>query len=238
MRLGTLSRREVLKRAGAVVGAMTLPTIVPGSIFGQNAPSNRVNLAAIGVGGRGTGNCQRSLPAAGGRAPRGGRRLPQEPPRSVSPKMANDHYKAKVCTPYRDFRDVLARKDVDGVVISTPDHWHVPLAVFAAQAGKDMYVEKPLGVAMAWAWKLREEVAKHKVVFQYGTQQRGDQRQFRRACELVRNGYIGDDPARRRLVARHVVASSARLRSRPTARPGRSTFPPTWIMKCGSARRR
>ena len=55
-----------------------------------------------------------------------------------------------------------------------------------------MYVEKPLGVAMAWAWKLREEVAKNKVVFQYGTQQRGDQRQFRRACELVRNGYIGE----------------------------------------------
>ena len=87
---------------------------------------------------------------------------------------------------------MLARKDVDGVVISTPDHWHVPLAVYAARAGKDMYVEKPLGVALAWAWKLREEVARHKVVFQYGTQQRGDQRQFRRACELVRNGYIGE----------------------------------------------
>jgi predicted dehydrogenase len=58
-------------------------------------------------------------------------------------------------------------------------------------AGKDMYVEKPLGVALAWAWKLRAAVAARKVVFQYGTQQRGDQRQFRRACELVRNGYIG-----------------------------------------------
>ena len=86
---------------------------------------------------------------------------------------------------------MLARKDVDGVIVSTPDHWHVPLAVYAARAGEDMYVEKPLGVAMAWAWKLREEVAKHQVVFQYGTQQRGDQRQFRRACELVRNGYVG-----------------------------------------------
>ena len=84
------------------------------------------------------------------------------------------------------------RKDVDGLVISTPDHWHVPLAVYAAQAGKDMYVEKPLGVAMAWAWKLREEVERHKVVFQYGTQQRGCQPQFRRACELVRNGHLGE----------------------------------------------
>jgi predicted dehydrogenase len=76
--------------------------------------------------------------------------------------------------------------------VSTPDHWHVPVAFYAAQAGKDMYVEKPLGVALGWAWKLREEVANRKVVFQYGTQQRGDQKQFRRACELVRNGHIGE----------------------------------------------
>ncbi|MGA2258674.1 MAG: Gfo/Idh/MocA family oxidoreductase [Thermoguttaceae bacterium] len=186
-----LSRREMLKRAGAALGALSLPTIVPHSVFGQNAPSNRVSLAAIGVGGRGTDDC-------------GGSFLPLENVRFVAAvdcrksrregftKMVNDHYRANVCTAYRDFRDVLARKDVDGVVISTPDHWHVPLAVYAAQAGKDMYVEKPLGVAMAWAWKLREEVARNKVVFQYGTQQRGDQRQFRRACELVRNGYLGE----------------------------------------------
>ena len=102
--------------------------------------------------------------------------------REAFARMADNHYRGKICTAYPDFRDVLARKDVNGVVVSTPDHWHVPVAVYAARAGKDMYVEKPLGVAMAWAWKLREEVAKHKVVFQYGTQQRGDQRQFRRAC--------------------------------------------------------
>jgi predicted dehydrogenase len=107
-------------------------------------------------------------------------------------QMVNNRYQASICKPYGDFRDVLIRKDVDGVVVSTPDHWHVPLAVYAARAGKDMYVEKPLGVALAWEWKLREEVARNKVVFQYGTQQRGDQRQFRRACELVRNGYVGE----------------------------------------------
>ena len=75
-----------------------------------------------------------------------------------------------------------------------------------------MYVEKPLGVAMAWAWKLREEVAKNKVVFQYGTQQRGDQRQFRRACELVRNGYIGEIQRVDVWCARHVVAVQRGLR--------------------------
>jgi predicted dehydrogenase len=89
-----------------------------------------------------------------------------------------------------DWREVLARKDIDGVVISTPDHWHVPLAYYAAKARKDMYVEKPLGVAMAWAWKLREAVAANKVIFQYGTQQRSSG-EFTRAVELVRNGYIG-----------------------------------------------
>ncbi|MEI8371597.1 MAG: Gfo/Idh/MocA family oxidoreductase [Planctomycetota bacterium] len=190
MRHPTVSRREVLKRAAAAAGAMALPMIVPGSVFGENAPSNRLNLAGIGVGGRGTFDCR-------------SRFLPLEDVRFVAcadcrqnrrdafVKMANDRYQGKVCTAYRDFRDVLARKDVDGVVVSTPDHWHVPVAVYAAQAGKDMYVEKPLGIAMAWEWKLREAVAKHKCVFQYGTQQRGDQKQFRRACELVRNGYIG-----------------------------------------------
>ena len=74
---------------------------------------------------------------------------------------------------------------------ATPDHWHVPIAYFAAKASKDMYVEKPLSVAMSWSWKLREMVSANKRIFQYGTQQRGDQPQFRRAVELVRNGYIG-----------------------------------------------
>lgn len=190
MHFHVLSRRELLKKAAAAVATVSVPTIVASSVFGQNAPSNRVSLAAIGVGSRGTADCKSAF-------------LPLEDVRLVAAvdcrksrreafaKMANNQYKGSVCKPYRDFREVLARKDIDGVIISTPDHWHVPLAVYAARAGKDMYVEKPLGVAMAWAWKLRDEVAKNHVVFQYGTQQRGDQRQFRRACELVRNGYIG-----------------------------------------------
>ena len=191
MPLQTLSRRRFLNRFAVGAAAMSLPSIVPSTVFGRSAPSNRVHLAAIGCGGRGTSDCQGSF-------------LPLEDVRFVAAadcrrsrreafaRMANDRYQGKVCAAYGDFRDVLARRDVDGVVVSTPDHWHVPVAVCAARAGKNMYVEKPLGVAMAWAWKLREEVAKQKVVFQYGTQQRGDQRQFRHACELVRNGYLGE----------------------------------------------
>ena len=117
---------------------------------------------------------------------------------------ANEHYGGKVCEPMADWREVLARKDIDGVVISTPDHWHVPLAYHAALAGKDMYVEKPLGVAMAWAWKLRDAAARKKVVFQYGTQQRSSG-EFTRAVELVRNGYIGK--------IKHVDAWCSDLRS-------------------------
>ncbi len=92
---------------------------------------------------------------------------------------------------YGDFRELLADKEIDGVVIATPDHWHVPLGMYAVAAGKDVYIEKPLGVAMRWAWKLRELINKKKAVFQYGTQQRSSQN-FRFACELVRNGYIGE----------------------------------------------
>lgn len=185
------SRRHFLKSAALTTTALAFPSIVPSSVFGQDAPSNRVNLAAIGTGGRGTDNCRHSF-------------LPLKDVRIVAAvdcyrnrreafaRMCNDAYGGDVCRTYRDFREVLARGDVDGVIVSTPDHWHVPLAYYAAQAKKDMYVEKPLGVAMKWSWKLREVVGRNKLVFQYGTQQRGDQPQFRRACELVRNGYVGD----------------------------------------------
>lgn len=70
------------------------------------------------------------------------------------------------------------------------DQWHVPMAIAAIRAGKDVYVEKPLGTSMTWAWKLREEAAERDVVFQYGTQQRS-MRQYQQTVDLVRNGYIG-----------------------------------------------
>jgi len=191
MRTNHLTRRDVLKGTAMAAGAMAFPAIVPSSVFGQDAPSNRVNLALLGSGSRGTDNCQYSfLPQADVRivAACDCRKSRRE---SVA-KMFNDHYKAGVCKPYADFREVLSRPDVDACVIATADHWHVPLAYYAAKAKKDIYVEKPLSVSMTWAWKLRELCRKNGTVFQYGTQQRGDQAQFRRACELAMNGYIGD----------------------------------------------
>jgi predicted dehydrogenase len=181
-----ISRREFI-RSAAVLAA---PVIVPSTVFGRYAPSNRINLAAIGVGNRGASNVWQDFVET------------QEDVRLVAAcdcfsgrregfaAKVNEFYGSKVCAPMADWREVLARKDVDGVVISTPDHWHVPLAYYAAKAKKDMYVEKPLGVAMAWAWKLREVIAANKLIFQYGTQQRSSG-EFTRAVELVRNGYIG-----------------------------------------------
>lgn len=186
MNAHNLTRRTFLKTTAAIA----IPSVVPASVFGQNAPSNRVNIAAIGVGGRGTANVMHGFV----RSQSDVRVIVAcdcfKSRREKFATEANKVYNAKVCEPMADWRQVLARDDVDGVVISTPDHWHVPLAYHAALAKKDMYVEKPLSLAMAWAWKLREAVAKNDVIFQYGTQQRSEE-SFTRCVELVRNGYIG-----------------------------------------------
>lgn len=89
-----------------------------------------------------------------------------------------------------DFRELLTRDDIDGVLISTPDHWHGVMAVAAANAGKDMYVQKPLTYTIGEGKQLVKGVRRNEVVMQTGSQQRSDRR-FRRACELVRNGFIG-----------------------------------------------
>jgi predicted dehydrogenase len=98
----------------------------------------------------------------------------------------------KGCAVYNDFRDLLRRKDLDAVVIATPDHWHAIPCVAAANAGKHIYCEKPLTLAIAQGRKIVEAVKKHKVVFQTGSQQRSEfGGKFRLAVELIRNGRIG-----------------------------------------------
>jgi predicted dehydrogenase len=186
------TRRSFLKRTGLSTASAAAALILPRRLWGASAPSNHVRLAAIGCGGRATGNVRGSflqnLPEA---------RIvascdPLKSRREGFARMVNQSYGQEVCAPVADFREVLARPDIDGVIVSTPDHWHVPIAYAAALAGKAMYVEKPLSLALTWSQKLRAVVAEKKVVFQYGTQQRGSMSQFRRACELVRNGYLGE----------------------------------------------
>jgi len=182
------TRRDFLTRtAGALAAPMILPAIAFGR-SGRPAPSERVTLGHIGVGGRGS-DLLRSFLA-----------LPQAQcvaasdcfasRRAEAKRVIDERYGTKDCTMHADFRELLARDDVDAVVIATPDHWHVPIATAAIRAGKDVYVEKPLGLAVAWNRMLRETVQRYGAVFQYGTQQRSG-RNFRFACELARNGYLG-----------------------------------------------
>jgi len=195
-----LNRRSFIKKASsAAMGAIGFPYVITTNAMGNrkvSAASNRVTVGHIGVGGQGTGllrnflsvdDCQ-SVAVCDAFTDR----------RNNRAKLIDDFYADKYgkagyrgCTAYKDFRELLARDDIDAVVIATPDHWHVPIAIEAARAGKDMYVEKPLGLSLHWNKKLRETIHSFGNIFQYGTQQRSS-RNFRFACELARNQYIGE----------------------------------------------
>ena len=181
-----ITRRRFVKTAA---GAIAFPMIVPSRVLGRNAPSNRVTLASCGVGSQGAHLLRnfarvdeaQYLAVCDVRADR----------RAEAARVLNEQYGGPVVRAYEDFREVLGREDIDAVIIATPDHWHVPLANYAALAGKDVYVEKPLGVSVRWAQQLRRTARRYGTVFQYGTQQRSS-RNFRFACELLRNGYVGE----------------------------------------------
>lgn len=176
-----VTRRQVM---GGIGAAIALPTLVPSSVFGANAPSNRVTLGVIGSGGKGT-NGMRNFMSAHAQVVAicdVNRRM-----RDQAAKIAGVPESA--C--YVEFRDLLARADVDAVLIGTPDHWHVLQSIAAIRAGKDVYCEKPLSNTIAEGRALVETAQRYAAVFQHGTQLRS-MHATRLACELVRNGYIGD----------------------------------------------
>ena len=187
-----INRRQFLKRStGIATGAIAFPYLVPSSALGKAgtvAPSNRIVMGCLGVGGMGQGdmrgflNIEEVLVVAVCDV--------QEKKRQVAKGIVDEHYGNKDCALYNDFRKVINRKDIDAVVIAPQDHWHAVMAVTAARAGKDMYCEKPLGVSVAECKAIRDTVRWHGRVFQTGTQQRSD-RNFRFACELALNGYLG-----------------------------------------------
>ncbi|UCD76939.1 MAG: Gfo/Idh/MocA family oxidoreductase [Phycisphaerales bacterium] len=182
-----LTRREFIGRSA--ITAAALPTIVPSTVFGQNAPSNRVTLASCGVGSQGSYLMRNFTRLSDAQFLAVCDTFKSR--RDEAARVLNRQYGGSVVQAYEDFRNVLDRDDIDAVIIATPDHWHVPLANCAAKAGKDVYVEKPLGPVLRWAGELRRTARRYGTVFQYGTQQRSDWR-FRYACELARNGYIGE----------------------------------------------
>ncbi len=196
---GCTNRRGFLKRAtGAVLGTMSLPRIVQSSALGKAgpvAPNSRITVGCIGLGNQGLALLRGFLgkPDVQIVAVCDVHAIKREETR----KLIERHYARKQgetsyagCSSCNDFRDLIFRSDMDAVVIATPDHWHVPIAAAAVRAGKDIYLEKPIGVSIAEAQALRETVLRYGAVFQFGTQQRSDF-EFRRACELVRNGRIG-----------------------------------------------
>ena len=192
MKTNSYTRRRFLTgTAGFALSAAVLPSIVPASALGRAgsvAPSNRVVVGGIGMGPQGQGDLSGFLNQKDTQvvAVCDVKKEQLEQAR----QQVNRQYQNQDCATYEDFREVVARKDIDAFLIATPDHWHVLVALAAVRAGKDVYVEKPLGLSLAEDWALRAAVHKHKRIFQFGTQQRSS-RLFRLACELVRNGRIG-----------------------------------------------
>jgi len=212
------ARRGFLKGAAITAGAIAFPAIAPSSVFGAAAPSKRAALGHIGVGGQGGGLLQGFLGLANSQSvavcdPIKDRR--EAAARSVEKYYGSQKDRAdyKGCRAYDDFRELLASKDIDAVVIATPDHWHVPIALEAVRAGKDIYVEKPLGISIEHDKAIRAAVHSNAAIFQYGTQQRSFNQHCGFACELVRNGYIGQ------LKAIHVIAPNGETGGNPKPQP-------------------
>ncbi|MGA0557973.1 Gfo/Idh/MocA family oxidoreductase [Larkinella sp. VNQ87] len=206
-----MNRRQFLQHsalAASAVPALGFPTLVPASVFGKNAPSNRVTVGLIGTGRQGYGqNLQGAdLKAIVARIP-GLLDLADVQVTAVcdvdswrmdkakttieahyAKKAPNGTYKG--CSTHRDFREVIARKDIDAVMISTPDFWHVPMGILAAKAKKPISCEKPLSMSVHQGRALVDALKKYGVVNRTDSEFRSIRPQ-NLAVELVRNGRIG-----------------------------------------------
>lgn len=198
------SRRTFIKSAACAVAA---PTVVPRSVFGANAPSNRINVGFIGLGNQSKIDlpaflenedvqvlavCDVNAGSYGYRVP--GDFLGRQPGKQIVEKYYADKSPTgtyKGCGAYNDFRDLLSREDIDAVVITVPDHWHAVMTIAAAKAGKDIYCEKPLSLTVDDGKAMVKAVREHNRILQTGSQHRSNE-SIRRGCELVRNGRIGE----------------------------------------------
>ncbi|HWX23072.1 MAG TPA: Gfo/Idh/MocA family oxidoreductase [Candidatus Binatia bacterium] len=189
----SFTRRSFLKRA-ALAGIA--PLFLPSRIWSADtSPNNQLALGFIGMGTQNRGllggflrhNQTRVLAVCDVDTTR----------REAAKKIVETFYAGqaaktdyKECAAYSDFRELIARKDIDGVVIATPDHWHALTAIAAARSGKDIYCEKPMNHTILEGRAMVKAVRENNRVFQVGSMQRSS-REFRAACELVRNGAIG-----------------------------------------------
>ena len=201
---GKPTRRQFLKTAAS---GLCAAAVVPATVFGKNAPSNRINVGLIGCGHQ----SQRDVPSFlvhddmqmvavcdVNRSGLGYYYPDQVLGRETAQRWVNEHYAEKTsrgsyqgCDAYVDFRELLARADVDAVAVVVPDHWHALIAIAAMKADKDVYCEKPLALTIHQGRQMVKAVRKYKRIFQTGAQFRSSPN-VRRACELVRNGRLGE----------------------------------------------
>jgi predicted dehydrogenase len=194
------SRRQFLKTslAGAA-GVSLMPTIIPSSVLGADAPSNKIQIGQIGCGRIANemdmpGILKHDIARVVAVCDLDSKRL------GLAKARVEKHYAGKTGSPtaldvraFGDYRELLKDHQIDAVAISTPDHWHSEPVIAAALAGKDIYVQKPLSMTLVEGREVSDIVSRKQRAFQIGSQQRSDSPwpQFRRACELVRNGRIG-----------------------------------------------
>jgi len=190
-----LTRRDFVQKSliGAA-GIAVLPTILP-SCSDRKPANSRINIAHIGVGDRGTAELiYYLLPLKG--AINAAVCDVFKDRRESAAATVNKFYKdnndlVPQCTPYLDFEEILQRKDIDAVHITTPDHWHVPAAIKAARAGKHIMLAKPLGLSYPEYQILAKELAENNVRFHYGTQQRTSEHMYL-GYNMIREGIIGE----------------------------------------------
>ena len=193
-----ITRREFVQKSALAVGVIAAPMIIPSRLLGANAPSNRVRVGHIGCGRIGqshdfVGVATSDLADVMAVCDLDSKRTASGKVRVERLFAARSAPAPKVAT-YGDYRELLARTDIDAVTISTPDHWHAQLALAALYAGKDVYLQKPMTMTHAEGVLLRDAVAKTGRILQVGSQQRswGPNEQFRKAVELVRSGRVGN----------------------------------------------
>src|SRR6056297_3424934 len=192
-----MKRRSFLKKASTATAAtMVVPTIVPSSVLGKNAPSNNIHVGQIGCGRIARGH---DMPGVMNYASAKMVAVSDVDSKRMEDgkKLVEDYYKEKSgnnnplkVKMYSDYKELINDKDIDAVVISTPDHWHAQPAIEAALAGKDIYLQKPTSLTVEEGRIVSDIVRRNGIILQMGTQQRSSP-QFRIAAELVRNGRIG-----------------------------------------------
>lgn len=174
---------------------MGAPFVLPSSVFGANAPSNRITMGCIGVGRMGMGDLRDIMGRQGVQVVAvcdvdSNRLANAKATVETQYAKAKNSSGYKGCAAYGDFRELIAQPDIDAVQIVTPDHWHAIPAIEAARAGKDLFVQKPLTYSIQEGRALSDTVRRYGRVLQVGSQHRSNNR-VRFGCELVRNGRIG-----------------------------------------------